>query len=106
MIDSTCHVCDGDKVIAGIDSVLVTLEKGVANGHTVTMSGAGDEFHDKASSDILFTFLEVPHKTFTRNNNDLAVKVQLSLEEALVGFSKEVRHLDGRQVKVERSRVT
>lgn len=79
IISSTCHVCRGDKVIQGMDTVEVTLERGTPDGHKYVMSGSGDEYHDKAASDLVFTFLTLEHDRFTRKKDDLAVRVTLSL---------------------------
>lgn len=38
--------------------------------------------------------------------DDLHAKLEITLEEALVGFTRDVVHLDGRVVKVARSAVT
>lgn len=46
------------------------------------------------------------HPRFTRQKDDLAVEVLLSLEEALLGFSKSILHLDGHEVHLKRSAVT
>ncbi len=84
----------------------VTLEKGTPHGHKVTLPGSGDEYHDKAASDLVFTFLTLEHTRFTRQKDDLAVKVSLTLQEALLGFSKTILHLDGHEVTLSRQKVT
>ena len=48
----------------------------------------------------------MPHPLFKRDKNDLYIKVELSLKEALLGFKKKIKHLDGHFVKLERERVT
>jgi DnaJ-class molecular chaperone len=45
----------------------------------------------------------VPHPIFERKDNDLKIKIELTLREALVGFRKAIAHLDGRSVWVDRS---
>lgn len=55
----------------------------------------GDEFYDKAASDLLFEVRVMPHATFKRIKSidnglmiDLEVSVHITLEEALLGFDK------------------
>lgn len=43
---------------------------------------------------------------FTRNNDDLNSEIFISLKEALLGFKREIKHLDEHLVPVERNSVT
>eukprot|EP01015_Nassula_variabilis_P034352 TRINITY_DN8441_c0_g1_i2.p1 TRINITY_DN8441_c0_g1~~TRINITY_DN8441_c0_g1_i2.p1 ORF type:complete len:233 (-),score=65.05 TRINITY_DN8441_c0_g1_i2:9-707(-) len=103
---SKCRVCQGDKVIDGMEEFTLYIEKGIGDRETLRYPGSGNEFADKASSDIVFQVVTVPHPRFTRKGNDLSTKIELTLEEALLGFSKEVKHLDEHYVKLERAGVT
>lgn len=67
----------------------------------------GDEYYDKAASDILIEVREMPHKRFKRENNvDLYTDMTITLEEALLGFTKTIKHLDDRDLEVVRDKVT
>jgi len=73
----------------------------------------GDEFYDKAASDLLFEVRVMPHALFKRIKNednglmiDLEVFVHITLEEALLGFDKQLKHLDGHMVDLIRSGTT
>lgn len=45
----------------------------------------------------------MPHPVFERvNNDDLKMYMNITLKEALLGFEKEVTHLDGHMVDVYR----
>eukprot|EP01015_Nassula_variabilis_P008667 TRINITY_DN1686_c0_g1_i7.p2 TRINITY_DN1686_c0_g1~~TRINITY_DN1686_c0_g1_i7.p2 ORF type:complete len:177 (+),score=37.30 TRINITY_DN1686_c0_g1_i7:67-597(+) len=103
---SQCRVCKGSKVIEGRDEFGFYVEKGIEDGGQIRYSGSGNEFADKAASDIVFQVITVPHARFTRKKDDLYTKVDLTLEEALLGFYKEIEHLDGHFVKLEREGVT
>lgn len=48
----------------------------------------------------------MPHKTFERRGDDLYTNVTLSLQDALIGFSMEIDHLDGRKVVISRDKIT
>ena len=48
----------------------------------------------------------MPHKTFTREKNDLKATITITLRQALLGFEKELTHLDGRQLKISRNKIT
>jgi DnaJ family protein B protein 11 len=47
-----------------------------------------------------------PDANFTRKGDDLEMDFHISLLEALVGFEKEFKHLDGHSVSLTRSSVT
>ena len=67
----------------------------------------GDEYYDKAASDIIFEIREQPHDVFERKNNlDLYINMILTLEEALLGFKKSIKHLDDHDVWVIHDYVT
>lgn len=55
---------------------------------------------------MVFEVIEMKHSRFERRNNDLYTTLSLTLEEALLGFSKEIEHLDDHVVTIEKSRVT
>ena len=44
-----------------------------------------------------------PHPLFTREDNDLIFTINLSLKEALTGWSRVVRTIDDRMLNVEKS---
>ena len=47
-----------------------------------------------------------PHAAFVRNGDDLELELPISLRQALLGFSRELRHLDGRAVVVAKEGVS
>eukprot|EP00331_Platyophrya_macrostoma_P009905 CAMPEP_0176423324 /NCGR_PEP_ID=MMETSP0127-20121128/10217_1 /TAXON_ID=938130 /ORGANISM="Platyophrya macrostoma, Strain WH" /LENGTH=352 /DNA_ID=CAMNT_0017804255 /DNA_START=71 /DNA_END=1129 /DNA_ORIENTATION=+ len=104
--NTKCHVCGAAKVIEqGVDELSVFIEKGIKHGQKMTFSGVGNEYADKAASDVHFEIVEVPHPVFTRKDNDLHMKMNLTLHQALLGFSKKVKHLDGRILTIESDKV-
>lgn len=46
------------------------------------------------------------HKRFERRGNDLHMKTTITLREALLGFTKTVRHMDGHTLEITTSGVT
>ncbi len=53
--------------------------------------------------DLLFVFEQQPHSVFKRVGNDLYTSIDITLQEALLGFERPIIHLDGRQVIVRSS---
>jgi len=105
-VTSTCHKCHGHKVEIGEDVLTIDIERGMRQGQKIKFSGMGDEMPDMQPGDISFVIVEAPHPVFERDGDDLNAKFSISLVEALTGFSKELEHLDGRKVLIERKGVT
>lgn len=106
VVTSTCHQCSGHKVETGEEVLTIRVERGMRQGQKITFSGAGDESADLQPGDISFVIVEASHPTFSRDGDDLHTTLTISLLEALTGFHKEIEHLDGRKIVVERSDIT
>ena len=99
---STCHVCRAQKLIDSVDSLSIFIEKGAPDGHEVTYKDSADEFLNVRAGPVIFKVQQLSHSKFQRVGNDLKVRVNISLREALLGFSREITHLDGHVVKIDR----
>ena len=51
---------------------------------------------DVESGDVYVVLQEQEHETFVRKGNDLICTYNIGLTEALCGFHKTIKHLDGR----------
>jgi DnaJ-class molecular chaperone len=58
------------------------------------------------AGDVIFRLKQSSHPRFRREGDDLHHEMHISLKEALIGFSKTVRHLDGRDVVLQHKGVT
>lgn len=104
---SKCHVCSGDKILDDLETYRFTIEKGSTEGQKVTLYNSAGDYVDKNSSDLVFTLRMKPHPFFARlNAHDLQATVTISLKEALLGFKKKIRHLDGHFISIENAGVT
>jgi DnaJ-class molecular chaperone len=54
------------------------------------------------SGEVIFKLETLHHPVFERVGNDLKTTVRISLKQALLGFEKELTHLDGRSVSLSR----
>ena len=66
----------------------------------------GDERLQGAPSDVIFELVEIEDDKFTRVGNDLKINMDISLEEAILGFTKIITHLDGREIVIESDDIT
>lgn len=84
----------------------VDLHAGMADGDQIRFEQVSDEAVGHIAGDLIFRVKQVPHEFFTRNGDDLSINMQITLTDALVGFSKTIEHLDGHVVTVRKDDVT
>jgi DnaJ-class molecular chaperone len=73
------------------------------DGSLVKFSKMAEEHPDADVGDLYVVLRQEPHDTFTRNGSDLYTDFTLTLQEALLGFKMDLKHLDGRLVTISRS---
>jgi len=106
VVKSTCPHCSGKKVEIGEDRLLIVIERGMKDGDSIVFGGEADEAPDTTSGDLIFKIATAPHPIFSRKGDDLYCHVSITLLEALVGFKKDITHVDDHVVTLQRSEVT
>mmetsp|Transcript_9186 Transcript_9186/g.17522 ORF Transcript_9186/g.17522 Transcript_9186/m.17522 type:complete len:420 (+) Transcript_9186:327-1586(+) len=100
-----CPVCDGQGSTAPTKSerkvLEVNVEKGMRHNQKITFRGMADETPGVEAGDIHFIIQEKEHELFKRKGADLLVTKDVSLNQALTGFTWKVKHLDGREVAIK-----
>lgn len=65
------------------------------------LEGEADQEPDREPGDLVFRIVEKDHPVFQRAGADLAATIDVTLAEALAGFSRVViKHLDGRGIEL------
>ena len=84
----------------------IAYKAGWKKGTKIKFAGAGNEDEHGQAQTIAFVVEEKPHTRFEREGDDLIVKLNLTLSQALLGpdgggkITKEVEQLDGRRIQV------
>ena len=78
----------------------INIKPGWKSGTKISFRGAGDILINKPKQDIQFIIEEKPHSVFKRKGDDLRIIINLSLKEALCGTEKEIKTLDGKNLKL------
>jgi len=79
--------------------VTIQVQKGWKAGTKITFQREGDDIKPgTAPADIVFTLEEKLHPIFRRDKDDLRCTAEITLQEALTGFSQEIRTLDNRSL--------
>eukprot|EP00746_Dinoflagellata_sp_MGD_P167369 gnl/MRDRNA2_/MRDRNA2_97927_c0_seq1.p1 gnl/MRDRNA2_/MRDRNA2_97927_c0~~gnl/MRDRNA2_/MRDRNA2_97927_c0_seq1.p1 ORF type:complete len:337 (+),score=63.47 gnl/MRDRNA2_/MRDRNA2_97927_c0_seq1:130-1140(+) len=86
----------------------VNIERGTSNGDQVTFKHMASQLPKHKPGHVIFTFnLQKETKPkFKRVGNDLQMPVIITLREALLGWERKIKHLDGHTVHVSTSEVT
>lgn len=95
-----CKQCNGRKTIRDRKILEVHVDPGMVDGQKIVFSGEGDQEPDYEPGDIVILLEEKEHHIFKRSRNDLIIRMQLELVEALCGFQKVIRTLDGRDLVI------
>ena len=80
------------------DKVINTnIKPGMKSGDKIILSG---EYESSGSGsappgDVILIIQQVPHTMYTRKNNDLALRINISFNECINGFTKSIPFLDG-----------
>ncbi|TKX20101.1 psi1-like protein [Elsinoe australis] len=77
----------------------IPVKKGMKAGSKFKFSGVGDQI-EGGVQDMHFVLEEIPHPDFKREGDDLKRTIDIDLKESLLGWSKTVKTIDGRQIQV------
>merc|ERR1712137_613788 len=71
------------------------------NNQKITFRGMADEVPGMEPGDVHFVVQEKPHPLFKRKGADLLVTRDISLKQALCGYTWNFTHLDGRKISAK-----
>ena len=74
----------------------MTIERGAMSGDRLRFEFMAAQLPGHVPGDVLVNLDVRKHPLFKRRGSDLVLSLHISLLEALVGFKREVVHLDGR----------
>jgi len=97
----TCPHCSGRKILRTDVTLNVLVEKGLEDGAEIPFPGEGGRDPDYFPGDIIFYLVTHKHPRFTRDRTTLNTVVHLTFKESIIGYSKEIEHLDGHIVRIE-----
>lgn len=101
-----CEDCPNVKYVREPEALTVHVEPGMPDGHTITFFEEGEPIVDGEHGDLHVVLRTLPHPRFERRGDGLMYNETISLLEALVGFEREIEHLDGHKVQIGTKGVT
>ncbi|XP_044743624.1 dnaJ homolog shv [Chrysoperla carnea] len=107
MIQQTvCDECPNVKFVSEERTLEIEIEPGMVDGQETKFSGEGEPHIDGEPGDLILKVKTTPHPIFERRGDDLYTNITISLQDALTGFSLDLKHLDGHVVTITREKVT
>ncbi len=96
IITDPCPQCQGTGNEKYRRSILVKIPAGVDDGSQIRLGGEGEVGTRGGHSGDLYIILSVlPHKLFTRDNDDILYELPINFAQAALGAEVEVPALDG-----------
>lgn len=91
-----CKNCNGHKVERKKKILEVHVDKGMKDGQKITFHGEGDQEPGLEPGDVVIVLDQKEHPVFQRQDDNLVMKMDIKLVDALCGFKKTIPTLDGR----------
>lgn len=95
-----CKSCNGRKVERKKKVLEVHIDKGMRDGQKITFTGEGDQEPGLEPGDVIIVLDQKDHPLFQRKDEDLIMKMDIKLSEALCGFKKTIQTLDDRTLVI------
>ncbi|EPY37862.1 molecular chaperone DnaJ [Angomonas deanei] len=99
--EDQCPKCHGNGYKKVSQDVTIEIPAGVPSNVTLVVRGEGGMIPGAQPGDLHVHIEVSPHKTFQRRGDDLIVRREVTLAEALLGLKFSLKLLDGRTVNVE-----
>ncbi len=102
IIKNPCSHCSGGGRVRARKEISVKIPAGVDSGNRLRVSGEGESGHAGGPPGDLYLMLTVsPHETFSREENHLVMKLEISFAQAALGDELEIETFAGKEkVKV------
>ncbi|KAF7794817.1 hypothetical protein EIP86_005959 [Pleurotus ostreatoroseus] len=107
VITKVCEHCQGHKIMDHTQHYTLDIPRGAPEGYEVVFEGEADESPDYEPGDIVIRIRSKKEKGgFRRKESGLYWKETIGVDEALLGFERNITHLDGHTVTLKRASVT
>jgi len=107
VIVEVCYHCGGAKVMDHTAQYTLDVLPGMPEGYEVVFEGEGDQSAEWEAGDVVLKVRSQKQAgDFRRKETSLYWKEVIGVDEALLGFERNITHLDGHEVHVLRKGVT
>lgn len=91
----TRTINSGQSIRKDIEILSIDVKPGWKEGTKITFNDKGDVHPGREPANMIFVVKQLTHDVFTRNDNNLIMTLDVTITEAQMGFTKNVKGLDG-----------
>ena len=104
-----CNICKQSGYVTSSadftvkqDRLQITIPKGIPDGHNIVLKEKTDEHPGMKTGDVILVIRYKKHSLYKTvpENNDLLITIDITLEEALCGFTRDLPFLDGSTLRI------
>lgn len=104
-IQNVCSKCD-DGIICIKENITIKIPPGAKNKYKSIYSEKGDSTNIKTVPGSLIIYVhQKPNNMFERNNDNLIININITLDEALCGFHREILLIDDETIWVHETKL-
>jgi len=100
-----CKACPNGSTVEDEISVSVDILPGMKHDQELIFEEYADEKMGHIPGNLIVTLKEKPHQYFVRDGDDLKLRLGIDLDDALVGFERTIKHVDGHDVVISSDEV-
>lgn len=100
-----CKKCNGDRVVTEDKKLTIEIQRGMKWNEQIFFYGEADQAPDCMTGDLVYVLKPKASDgtPFERKGNDLFLKLEIPLIDALTGTKQLVKHLDDREILITHS---
>jgi len=96
--DPNCRACPDGATVTDSTPLMLDIEAGMKSGDHILFEEVADETIGHTPGNLIIELVAEKHDYFTRKGDDLHLQLNIPLVDALAGFSKTIKHVDGHDV--------
>lgn len=83
----------------------INVQPGWKHGTKITFPNKGNGGPNEIPGDVILVIEQLKHEKFEREDNNLLTKEKISLDEAINGFTKNIKMIDGKLESIQVSKL-
>ena len=103
VIQQQHEVPSDERCVQQQHELKLRIRRGMSDGDVLTFARASEQRPGMVPGDVKVSLKQEKDARFRRRGRELHMDLEITLREALLGFRREIRHLDGHLVQLERS---